>query len=33
MAVTVASLGLDKLSREERLALVKERWESIFAEG
>jgi len=32
MAVTISSLGLDKLSREERLALVQELWDSIAAE-
>jgi putative addiction module component (TIGR02574 family) len=32
MPVTIASLGLDKLSREERLALVQELWDSIAAE-
>ncbi len=32
MSVTLASLGLDKLSREERLALVQELWDSIAAE-
>jgi putative addiction module component (TIGR02574 family) len=33
MSVTIASLGLDKLSREERLALVQELWDSIAAES
>jgi putative addiction module component (TIGR02574 family) len=32
MPVTLASLGLDKLSRDERLALVQELWDSIAAE-
>lgn len=32
MPVTIASLGLDKLSRDERLALVQELWDSIAAE-
>lgn len=32
MPVTLASLGLDRLSREERLALVQELWDSIAAE-
>ena len=32
MPVTLASLGLDKLSREERLVLVQELWDSIAAE-
>ena len=32
MPVTMASLGLDKLSREDRLALVQELWDSIAAE-
>ena len=32
MAVTVKSLGLDKLTREERIALVDEIWESIGTE-
>jgi putative addiction module component (TIGR02574 family) len=30
---TFASLGLDKLSREERLALVQELWDSIAADN
>jgi putative addiction module component (TIGR02574 family) len=33
MAVTVPALVLDKLSREERLALAQELWDSIAAEG
>jgi putative addiction module component (TIGR02574 family) len=32
MPVSLASLGLDRLSREERLALVQELWDSIAAE-
>ena len=32
MAVTVKSLGIDKLTREERIALVNEIWESIEPE-
>jgi putative addiction module component (TIGR02574 family) len=32
MPVTMASLGLDKLTRDERLALVQELWDSIAAE-
>lgn len=32
MSPTFAALGLDKLSREERLALVQELWDSIAAE-
>ena len=32
MSVTVASLGLDKLSVEERIALANELWESVEAE-
>ena len=32
MSPTLASLGLDKLSREDRLALVQELWDSIAAE-
>jgi putative addiction module component (TIGR02574 family) len=32
MPVTMTSLGLDKLSREDRLALVQELWDSIAAE-
>jgi putative addiction module component (TIGR02574 family) len=33
MAPTVASLGLDRYTHEERLALVQELWDSIAAEG
>lgn len=33
MSATLASLGLDKLSRDERLALVQALWDSIAAEG
>jgi putative addiction module component (TIGR02574 family) len=33
MPVTIASLGLDRLSRDERLALVQELWDSIAAES
>lgn len=32
MAATVASLGIDRLPREERLALVQEIWDTIAAE-
>ena len=32
MSATIASLGLDRLPREERLALVQELWDSIAAE-
>lgn len=32
MSPTFAALGLDKLSREERLALVQELWDSIAAD-
>lgn len=32
MSVTVASLGIDRLPREERLALVQELWDTIAAE-
>jgi putative addiction module component (TIGR02574 family) len=32
MPVTIASLGLDKLTREERLALAHELWESVAEE-
>lgn len=32
MAASVASLGIDRLTREERLALVQEIWDSIVAE-
>ena len=33
MAATLESLGLDKLPRGERLALVQALWDSIAAEG
>jgi putative addiction module component (TIGR02574 family) len=33
MAATLESLGLDKLTREERLALAQALWDSIAAEG
>lgn len=33
MPATLASLGLDRLPREERLALVQALWDSIAAEG
>jgi putative addiction module component (TIGR02574 family) len=33
MSATLTSLGLDKLPREERLALVQALWDSIAAEG
>lgn len=32
MPATVASLGIDRLPREERLALVQEIWDTIAAE-
>lgn len=32
MAVTVQSLGIDRLSRDERLALVMDIWDTIAAE-
>jgi putative addiction module component (TIGR02574 family) len=32
MPATVKSLGIDRLPREERLALVQEIWDSIVAE-
>jgi putative addiction module component (TIGR02574 family) len=32
MAVTMKDLGIDRLSVEERLALVQEIWDSIAAE-
>ena len=32
MPATVASLGIDRLPREERLVLVQEIWDSIAAE-
>jgi putative addiction module component (TIGR02574 family) len=33
MTVTMKSLGLDRLSPEERLTLVEELWDSIAADG
>ena len=33
MPTMLTSLGLDKLSRDERLALVQELWDSIAAES
>ncbi len=33
MTPTMSSLGLDKLTREERISLVQELWDSIAAEG
>lgn len=32
MSATVASLGIDRLPREERLTLVQEIWDTIAAE-
>lgn len=32
MSATVKALGIDRLTREERLALVQEIWDSIAAE-
>ena len=32
MSATVKSLGIDRLSRDERLALVQEIWDTIAAE-
>jgi putative addiction module component (TIGR02574 family) len=32
MPVTIQSLGIDRLSREARVALVQEIWDSIAAE-
>jgi putative addiction module component (TIGR02574 family) len=32
MSPTIKSLGIDRLSREERLALVQEIWDTIAAE-
>lgn len=32
MSVTLASLGLDRLPFEDRLALAHELWDSIFSE-
>lgn len=33
MAVTAKSLGIDKLDVEERIALVEDIWDGIYAEG
>jgi putative addiction module component (TIGR02574 family) len=33
MAVSIKSLGLDRLGLEERLSLVEELWDSIAAES
>lgn len=33
MPVTIESLGIDKLSRDERLALVQDIWDSLAAES
>jgi putative addiction module component (TIGR02574 family) len=33
MAVTIKSLGIDRLGIEERLALVEEIWDSIAADS
>ena len=33
MPVTIESLGIDKLSRDERLALVQDIWDSIATEN
>jgi len=33
MAPTISSLGLDKLSREEKIAIAQELWDSVEAEG
>ncbi len=33
MTPTMSSLGLDRLTREERLSLVQELWDSIAAES
>ncbi len=33
MSATIESLGLDKLPRDERLALVQALWDSIAADG
>ena len=33
MSVTVKSLGIDRLPRDERLALVQELWDTIAAES
>jgi putative addiction module component (TIGR02574 family) len=33
MPVSMTDFGIDRLSREERLALVQEIWDSVAAEG
>ena len=33
MPVSMTALGIDRLSREDRLALVQEIWDSVAAEG
>jgi putative addiction module component (TIGR02574 family) len=33
MPVSMADLGIDRLSREERLSLVQQIWDSVAAEG
>jgi putative addiction module component (TIGR02574 family) len=33
MSVTVQSLGIDRLSREQRIALVQDIWDTIAAES
>lgn len=33
MPVSMAEFGIDRLSREDRLALVQEIWDSVAAEG
>ena len=33
MPVTIESLGIDKLSRDERLALVQDIWDGLAAEA
>ena len=33
MPVSMAALGIDRLSRDERLALVQEIWDSVAAES
>jgi len=33
MPVSMAYLGIDRLSRDDRLALVREIWDSIATEG
>lgn len=32
MSITVQSLGIDRLTREQRIALVQEIWDTIAAE-